>query len=162
MYQQDSQCRLRSPMSEGDEYYHDNNYIITNSTDNSDVNVIKLFNINKRFNRSRGRRNYHRPKIKSFSLSGTFDDLLFYINSSWVLMHSHPTLSHRVTMLKSLRDCAFQKPPCSNGFVLNLSNTLNNKKVTSHVRNQTVPIVSGNYTNNYKEALQGFNLDEYL
>jgi hypothetical protein len=98
-------------MSEGNEYYHENNYIITNSTDNSDVNVIKLFNINKRFNRSRGRRNYHRPKIKSFSLSGTFDDLLFYINSSWVLMHSHPTLSHRVTMLKSLRDCAFQKPP---------------------------------------------------
>lgn len=148
-------------MSSEDEYYHNNNYINTNSTEHSDVNVIKLFNINKHFIRSRGRRNYHRPKIKSFSFSGTFDDLLSHINNSWVLMHSHPTLSHTVTMLKSLRDSAFQKSPCSNGFAFNLSNTLNNKKVTSHVRNQTVLIVSGNYTSNYKEALKDFNLDEY-
>jgi hypothetical protein len=42
---------------------------------NSDVNVMNLLSINQRMNRIHDRRNYYRP----ISLSGTFNDLLYWL-----------------------------------------------------------------------------------
>jgi hypothetical protein len=56
-----------------------------NSPENSDGNVMKLFNTNQRINHCHGRRKYHPPKITTL-------------------------FSRRDRMLKSLRDFALQKP----------------------------------------------------
>lgn len=60
-----------------------------NSPENSDGNVMKLFNTNQRINHCHGRRKYHPPKIKTkpFSLSGTIVGSLFLHS-----LDSHHTL----------------------------------------------------------------------
>ena len=53
-----------------------------NSSENSDLIVMNLLNTNQPIDHSHDRSNYHRPKIKTktFSLSGTSDDLISCIH----------------------------------------------------------------------------------